>query len=402
MRPRHTCGPVDLLDVVLALLFVGAVASGWRRGLTWVALSFLGLAAGVVLGAAVAPPVARHFAGHDASQQALIGTGVFLFAVAVIQGIGTGIGYQARIATLRTRIAEIDSFGGAALAVVGAAAGAWYVGLTFAQSPFPSLDRQIQGSAVLRTLDRIAPRPPAFLAEIQNLLRGSGSAFTNPFAGLAPESQDPVPIPTSIDTAGVRRAAASTWKVLSEGCGLEAGSSWPIGDDDLVTNAHVVAGGQVVHVQAPDGSRTLVATVVLFDPEVDLAVLHVPGLGVASLPLAGADPARGDTGAVVGYPNGGPEQSVPAGVRGLEEAQGRDIYNDALVTRRIEVLEATVIPGNSGGPIVRLDGTVIGVVFAASTTDSSEGYALAMSTVGADINAGRGRTAPVSTQNCTQ
>jgi S1-C subfamily serine protease len=389
---------MDLLDAIIILLVLGALASGWRRGLTWVGLSLLGLVIGLVVGALIAPPLARRFADHQPEAQSLIGTGVFLAVVAIVQGLGTAAGYWARTATIRTSFARVDSWLGSVLAALGVMAGAWYLGLVFADSPWVPLDRQIRDSAILRTLDGVAPRPPAFLASIEQLLRGK--SFPNPFATLAPDILPPVQIPQAVDTPGIHAAAAVTSKVLSYGCGVEAGSSFPVGNDYMVTNAHVVAGAQRVDVERPDG-RTLPATVVLFDPEVDVAVLRVPGIGLTPLTLIEADPARSTTGAVIGYPGGGGEQAVPMAVRGTETAQGRDIYGSGLVQRRIEVLAAHVIPGNSGGPAVDRNGNVVGLVFAASTVDPTEGYALTIGQISGDLTQGKRNTSAVSTQSCT-
>jgi len=389
---------MDLLDAIIILLVLAAMASGWRRGLTWVSLSLLGLVVGLVIGALAAPPLARHFADHEPEAQSLIGTGVFLAVVAIVQGLGTAAGYWARVATIRTAFARVDSWGGSVLAGIGVLAGAWYLGLVFADSPFVPLDRQIRDSAILRALDGFAPRPPAFLASIEQLLRGK--SFPNPFATLAPEILPPVEIPQAVNTPGIQHAASVTSKVLSYGCGVEAGSSFPLGNDYMVTNAHVVAGADRLQVERPD-QRIFTATVVLFNPEIDIAVLHAPGIGLPALNLVQQDPARSTTGAVIGYPGGGGEQVVPEAVRGTETAQGRDIYGEGLVTRRIEVLAAHVIPGNSGGPVVDRDGNVIGVVFAASTVDPTEGYALTVGQVNDQITTGEHSTAAVSTGNCT-
>jgi S1-C subfamily serine protease len=388
---------VDLLDLIIVLLLAAAVAAGWRRGLTWVSLSLLGLVLGLVLGAAISGPTARLFADHNPANEALIATAIFLAVVALIQGVGTGVGYRVRVAAMRTRLAEIDSVGGAVLAFLGALVGTWFLGHTFVQSPYARLDAQIQGSWIMRQLDAAFPRPPAFLNQLRQVLHDPN--LGSPFSGLGPPDVGPLQIPPSADTLGIRRAAASVSKVVSAGCGVEAGSAWPMGGDLFVTNAHVVAGSQNVSIDTPN-SEVKAATVVLFDPETDVAVLRVSNSGVAPMTL-GSDPSRGQTGAVIGYPGGGPLKVVPAAVRGIITARGDDIYGNAVVNRQVEVLSAEVVPGNSGGPVVDTSGRVIGLVFASSTTDSTEGYALSMSQISKDLHDAQGRTAPVSTQDCT-
>jgi len=78
-------------------------------------------------------------------------------------------------------------------------------------------------------------------------------------------------------------------------------------------------------------------------------------------------------------------------------AQGRDIYNDQVVDREILVLQSLVRPGNSGGPMVDLNGHVIGLVFAASSTNPNQAYALTNTELQSDISQGTNSTNPIDT-----
>lgn len=389
---------MDYLDVVIIVFLFLFAFSGLRRGLSGVAFSLAGLLAGLFLGAVIAPPIARAITSNRTTQP-LFAIGIFLAVALLVEGVGTAVGFRIRQRTKQTIFGPADAGVGAVLGLIGALAAAWYLGLTFSQSPWVGLDDQISGSTIERTLDGFMPRPPAFLATIGNLFRPGD--FPNPFSTILSLPPAPVTIPTLVNTPGIRQAATATTKVIAAGCngGAEAGSSWPLATGYLVTNAHVVAGSSSVQVITTDGAHHT-ATVVLFDPNTDLAVLHVPGLTLAPLTFVNSDPARGTSGAVIGYPGGDSEQVVAAAVSGVEMARGYNIYGDSLVTRDIEVLAAKVIPGNSGGPIVNDNGQVIGVVFAASTQQSNVGYALTIPQVFADLQAAHNRTAAVSTQRC--
>jgi S1-C subfamily serine protease len=138
--------------------------------------------------------------------------------------------------------------------------------------------------------------------------------------------------------------------------------------------------------------------VVVFDPERDVAILYVPRLALA--PLNEATARQGTQGAAIGYPGGGNEDVAPAVVSGQLQAEGRDIYGQKLVERNIWIIQAIVKPGNSGGPLVDLDGNVVGVIFAASTSQPGVAYALTDAEVQPDIDQGQGRTEPVAVGPC--
>ena len=185
-------------------------------------------------------------------------------------------------------------------------------------------------------------------------------------------------------------------------CGLEStGSGFVVAPGYVLTNAHVIAGGRTIRVNGATG--TYDATPVVFDPELDVALLRVPDLPAPALPLAGDDPERGTPAAVLGYPNGGPLRIVAAAVADTYPALGRNIYATEYVRRQIVEIRSDIERGNSGGPLMLPDGTVGGVVFAEARTDEEVGYALsAGARVGTDRacssadGAGRHRGVPAA------
>ena len=271
----------------------------------------------------------------------------------------------------------------------------WFLGLTFSQGPSPEVGRLLQGSAILRSVDVLFPRPPGFLAGVGRIL--AGVPFPQAFAVLQQPAVDSLQPPASVDTAGVQTATRSVYRVEGRGCGgVVSGSAYPVAPGYLVTNAHVVSGTLSTRVSQDVGRPGGVpATVVLFDPERDVAILWAPQVGAAALPASNGQ--RGTPAAVIGYPGGGSEAISPAVLDTSTVANGRDIYNDGLVDRSIWILSADVRPGNSGGPVVDLQGGVLGLIFAASSTDPGQAYALTNDEITPDVRAGVGRTARVDT-----
>ncbi|MDQ3974753.1 MAG: trypsin-like peptidase domain-containing protein, partial [Actinomycetota bacterium] len=167
----------------------------------------------------------------------------------------------------------------------------------------------------------------------------------------------------------------------------------------VVTNAHVVAGGDALSVRDASGIHD--ARAVHFDPDLDLAVLSAPGLAAPPIGWAGGPVSRGIQGATLGFPQGQRQLVVkPAAVRSRTTANGRDIYGRGLVRRQILILTAPVAQGDSGGPFVTGDGVVGGVVFAAAVTQPGVGYALTAEQARPVVEAAIARGAPVGTGSC--
>src|SRR5438067_4134321 len=385
-----------LIDLFIVIAIIFAVSSGYRRGF-WLSLAqYAGLVVGVVVGASLAPVAMNALNLNGPTIRSLVAIMILIVVGTIGSSIGFWVGEPIRLRLLaRPQSGRVDSLGGAIFSAIAVLSVSWFLGLSLARVPSPALSTAIQRSAILRSLDALAPRPPAFLAQVQGIIAGVN--FPSAFSGLEP-TPSALPLPASVDTAGIRAAASETLKVQGFGCGgIVFGSGFPVGPGMVLTNAHVVAGTRGTTVQNDTGS-SLGARVVLFDPARDVAILYVPRLALAPLPQAAAN--AGTQGAAIGYPGGGPEQVSAAVINGQVQAEGRDIYGQNLVVRSIWITQANVKPGNSGGPLVDLNGNVLGVIFAASTSQSGTAYALTDAEVQPDIDQAQGRTQPVAVGPC--
>jgi len=138
------------------------------------------------------------------------------------------------------------------------------------------------------------------------------------------------------------------------------GSGFVFGDGHVVTNQHVVEGADHVEVRFADGTwekPELLGT----DVYADLAALSVPDRPDAATPLelVESDPPVGAEVVALGNPFGFGE-SVSAGiVSGVDRSLSGP--NDFAIPDAVQT-DAAVNPGNSGGPLVTLDGDVVGVI----------------------------------------
>src|SRR5216110_2469253 len=162
------------------------------------------------------------------------------------------------------------------------------------------------------------------------------------------------------------------------------GSGFIISPDGVViTNQHVTQGAEQIVVTTRDG-RDFAAKILGEDPQTDIAVLKVDGVGLPTAPLGkSTDLLIGEWVVAVGNPFayllGNTEPTVTAGVvsavgRNLLPSEGQSgIYVGMIQT------DAAINPGNSGGPLANALGEVVGVnssIFTSSGGSVGIGFAI--------------------------
>jgi serine protease Do len=225
---------------------------------------------------------------------------------------------------------------------------------------------------------RVAPSVVTVLVEEERI--GAADRAAERAATRAAAEADPNAV-----SAIIRRllSAPSGDSRRDEGAGGSLGSGFVIREDGLiVTNRHVIVSARTVRVRLSDG-RELKAKIIGSDVVTDIALLSVSAGRLPALRLGSSEAVSvGDAVIAIGNPYG-LGQSVSAGIvsaraRVLED----DPYIDFLQT------DAAINRGNSGGPLLTVDGTVVGVtsaIFSPSGGSVGLGFAIPAETVSAIV-----------------
>jgi S1-C subfamily serine protease len=364
---------VTQLDWLIVAFACILAIFGYRQGFIVGVLSFCGFALGALLGTRVAPLVlAKGAASPYAPALGLLGA---LFGGAVLASGLEGLGFRLRRTLIIPGMGLLDGTLGAAFGAVLALAIVWIVAAVAGQTPGQSqLQADIQRSVILRRLNEVLPPSGPILNALARL---------DPIPSIdGPSPNVAAPEPAIAHAAGVHAAARSVVRVDGTACGLAIeGSGWVAEADTVVTNAHVVAGETDTTVEVGGESPTLPAVPIAFEPQRDLAVLRVPELNLPALSFAASTPA-GTPGAILGYPENGPFDVQPGRIGQTQTVSTQNAYGQGPVSRLLTPLRGLVRPGNSGGPLVNVDGQVLTTVFAA-TVDSrvQGGYGVANESV---------------------
>lgn len=389
---------IDLIIVAFALLFA---VNGYRHGLITSAFSFVGFLSGVVVGAQIAGPLASAIT-DDAAVRVIIAL-IVVFGLAGLGQFAVGlVGTRIRRVVTWRPARVVDSVLGTVLSALTVLLVAWIVATPLAASPFPTLSSQVRQSQILQAVDSAVPDP---VRTLYQSLRDSLDRQGLPDV-LDPLTQTVVPDVAAPDEAllanpVVSRVSGSVVKISGQAPSCSRGingSGFVYDDERVMTNAHVLAGVDDPTVLAEDEQYD--ATIVYLDEQVDIAVLAVPGLPQVPLSLAAAERTSGADAIIMGYPGGGDLQVGAARIRDLSEIRGPNFRADGTVSREVYSLFGQVRSGNSGGPLLDTDGTVLGVVFASAIDDPATGYALSASQVSTAASQGSTSSSEVDSGPC--
>lgn len=389
---------MTVLDWILLALVLAYALSGYWQGFITGAFATAGLLLGGLFGVWLAPTA---LGNADPSLYVSLGA---LFIVILCASLGQAVcqWFGARIRERITwqPIRAVDAIGGAALSAAAVLMVAWALGVAVSGTRIGPVTSAVRNSTILASVNRFMPTAAASALGAFNKVVGT-SFFPQYLEPFAPERVVPVEAGPDwvYDDPDIARAGPSVLKVHGVnqcGSGLE-GTGFLYAPNRLMTNAHVVAG--VADPEVMVGTERKPADVVYYNPDLDVAVLAFDSGALD--PLRFADSTESGQGvALVGYPEDGPYSITTGRIRSQQRLRSPDIYGDGVVLREVLSLRGEVRPGNSGGPVLAEDGSVVGVVFAASVTYADTGYALTADQVSDAAAAGVSSTRPVSSGSC--
>ncbi len=380
------------VDIVIAIAVIVATERGLRVGILRQVGSLVGFVTGFVIGILVAPWLAGHI--HGGTTRPLVAALIVTTFVVLGSIAGRQVGSLANLSLRRLNLGTVDKVGGAAFAALGTLIACWLVASLLVNVSFVSLSSAIASSRLLAVMDTVMPPVPSVEAKVQAMFRSAN--FPSVFASVIAPTVPTVSVPNArATTAAIGTTANSVFKVSAlDACGFDLeGTAFLVSPDLVVTAAHVVAGARTITV---NGAAT---TLVAFDANNDVAVLKVAHSTATPIVLWSSTPPTGSPAGVVGYPNNGPRTETRAAIAGVLVAQGRDIYNNALVTRHLLVADTNVFPGNSGSPLL-VGGRAAGLIFSKSVAQANVAYAVPAGVLRRDISRAAATTTSVSSGAC--
>jgi S1-C subfamily serine protease len=373
------------LDIAIAIAATAAFVGGYRRGLlarltVWVFVIGTVLAVADNMNSVV--KLVHRGQGKPRPFQIVM---VIVGAIAVGRIVGGVVGYWVKRRIPTRPLRAVDRLAGGSVGLAGVAITLWLATPVLAFIPgWPS--GAVRKSAVATTLAQKVPIQLNALSAVRNLLADGGFPVAVSEIARSVDAGKPPANPVLSESKRVE-VRDSVVKVSSVGCSGESiGSGFFVGAKQVLTAAHVVAGGTAISVETDEGITP--ASIVAFDSVKDLALLKVEGRGGAALrildgssepepePESEADTASERLGEAFGFRDGGPLKiRTLTSSKPLQET-GRDIYDERVSVRQVLRLAADLGPGDSGAPVVDAAGRVLGLVFSRAPDRSTTAFAL--------------------------
>lgn len=392
--------PAWIVDGFIVVAVLAAMATGWRQGGFASLLSAVGILAGLIIGLGVAPMVLQ--ITDQVGIRFLLALGMLILLIGLGQLLGSALGHAIRDRMKTKSGQRVDSSFGAVLMSVFSLVLIWLIATPMATGLSNSVGKGVRESAILREVNKVMPDELTQLPRsISGMLNDSGlPPVMMPWEDGSSVDVEAPNIEVA-DQAMVQDIRPSVVHVIADADGCRRrmmGSGFVTADNYVVTNAHVVAGTQTAYVDTVVGIKE--ARVVYYNPEVDIAVLRAENLGLEPLAWADGPAYTGDDAVVMGFPHSGPFTANAARIRERVNIAGPDIYSNSRVERESYILRGTVVQGNSGGPLISPNGTVLGLIFGASVDDTDTGYAITAEEVRAHIGDVTRFENSVDTQEC--
>jgi S1-C subfamily serine protease len=389
---------ISLVDIIIVILLIGSLLRGYQIGFIRQLSSTLAFIIGLYPGSMLSSFVMTHISGPT---KPLAGLAILLAVSFIFMTIAELFATRIKFSIRNNIVQQFDNGLGSIISVATLLLGIWLAGSLFQLAPASGLQTAVKNSQILSVLNRYLPPASSVLSSLNKLIDPNQSPQV--FAGREPSSSANYTLPDENAYATMLASVRpSVVKLEGLGCGgLIDGSGFVYSSERIVTNAHVVAGVRSPKVTDSSGKQHN-TTVVLFDANNDIAVLRVTNLDIKPLGINNTDATSGTSVFALGYPGGGGYGIQPGVILDQFTALGQDIYGQQRTERSVYSVQAKIVPGNSGGPIVDTSGQVRGVVFATSTTYDNVGYTLTAKQVAAELKQATAATAAQSTGQCSE
>jgi len=390
---------MNIADVCIVVAVVALAALAWRRSATVQAGGFVGAILGVLMASLLYEKLA--FLTQSSSIRTIVLVGILAGTIFLLADLFVMLARWLEKAKWR-HFAEtpINNILSSAVTALGVLFMTFVLTSAFANALPQVVQEQIKSSAIIDALAEHLPLPDSVsnLASLRQpfsspeVFSGQEAIFNTNTSALGGTY-------TELDAA-TEKTKASMVKITVWGCGSVAiGSGFVVDPHHVMTNAHVVAGGD--RISLANGSKILVGTVVWFDPKLDVAILRTQAdLEGAPLPVSATAAKSGSIASHLGYTEQPGLNVSDVVVMQKLNATGYDIFRSGQVTREIYALRGEVIPGNSGGPVIDASGKVIGVIVGHSAVQSKTGYAIVSVQVADLVKKSPALVDPVSAGEC--